>query len=55
MTMLSLARVVLLGLLLRSPGAVGELWRLAKQTKMASKRLGKALGELLTLTLDWME
>jgi adenosylhomocysteine nucleosidase len=45
----------LLWLLLRSPGSTGELWRLAKLSKMASKRLGKALGELLTLTLDWME
>jgi adenosylhomocysteine nucleosidase len=36
---------------LRSPGLAGELWRLAKHTRFAAGQLGKALGELLTLTL----
>jgi adenosylhomocysteine nucleosidase len=37
----------------RSPRLIGELWRLAGDTKRASQQLGKALGELLTLTLPW--
>ncbi len=36
-----------------SPGLVGELWRLARHTRVAADNLGKALGELLTLTLPW--
>jgi adenosylhomocysteine nucleosidase len=36
-----------------SPRLGGELWRLAKQTQHASEQLGKALGELLTLTLPF--
>jgi adenosylhomocysteine nucleosidase len=39
--------------MLRAPGLAGELWRLAKQTRLAADQLGKALGELLTLTLPW--
>lgn len=39
--------------LLRSPGMVPELLRLAKKTRFAGERLGVALGELLTLTLPW--
>jgi adenosylhomocysteine nucleosidase len=35
------------------PTLVGELWRLAGQTGLAAERLGKAVGELLTLTLPW--
>jgi adenosylhomocysteine nucleosidase len=42
-----------LGQVLRAPGLVGELWRLARQTRLAARQLGKALGELLTLTLPW--
>ncbi len=40
--------------LVRLPRLMGELLRLAKQTKAATRRLGLGLGELLTLTLDWM-
>ena len=36
---------------LRSPRLSAELWRLAKQTRLAGRRLATALGELLTLTL----
>jgi adenosylhomocysteine nucleosidase len=35
------------------PSLVGDLWRLAKQTRLAAERLGKAVGELLTITLPW--
>jgi adenosylhomocysteine nucleosidase len=42
-----------LGQLLRAPSLAGELWRLARQTRVAARQLGKALGELLTLTLSW--
>ncbi len=43
----------LLKLLVRSPGTIAELARLARQTRTAAEQLGKALGELLTLTLPW--
>lgn len=39
--------------LVRSPGLVGELLGLAQRAKAAGEPLGKALGELLTLTLPW--
>ena len=39
----------------RHPGMVPELWRLGRDTKRASLQLGLALGELLTLTLPWMD
>ena len=39
--------------LLTGPGLMGELRRLAKQTRLAAEQLGKAVGELLTLTLPW--
>ncbi len=39
---------------LRSPGLLGELGHLARQTKHAGQQLGLALGELLTLTLPWL-
>lgn len=39
--------------LLRSPGLAAELVRLASQSNYAAEQLGKALGELLTLTLPW--
>jgi hypothetical protein len=38
---------------LRSPGVMIELLRLARHTRLAGKQLGKALGELLTLTLPF--
>ena len=41
-----------LGLVLRRPTVIGELWQLARHTRHAAIQLGKALGELLTLTLD---
>src|SRR5439155_13321331 len=44
----------LLASVVRSPGVIKELWRLAKHTRFAAEQLGKALGELLTLTLPWM-
>jgi len=37
----------------RSPKLCGELFRLARQTRLAGDQLGKALGELLTLTLPF--
>jgi adenosylhomocysteine nucleosidase len=40
---------------LRRPGLVGQLWRLARDTQLASRQLARALGELLTLTLPWSE
>jgi hypothetical protein len=43
----------LMAMLARSPGTAGELWRLARATRVASRQLGKALGEILTLTLPW--
>jgi adenosylhomocysteine nucleosidase len=54
--LLSRGRVSLLRLsaaLATSPGLTRELWRLAKQTRLAADQLAKALGELLTLTLPW--
>jgi adenosylhomocysteine nucleosidase len=43
----------LLAALLGSPGMVGELWRLARDTRFAAGRLAVALGEVLTVTLPW--
>src|SRR6516165_1003223 len=40
--------------LARHPLMAGELWRLAGATRHAARELSKALGALLTLTLDWM-
>jgi hypothetical protein len=45
----------LLWALLRSPRLAGELWRLAGQTGTAARELGLGLGELLTLSLDWLK
>jgi len=42
-----------LAALARRPWLASELWRLARDTRLASAQLGKALGELLTLTLPW--
>ena len=39
--------------LTKTPSIVGELWRLARVTRMAAIQLQKALGQLLTLTLPW--
>jgi adenosylhomocysteine nucleosidase len=39
--------------LVSSPGLVGEMWRLARDTRIAARQLAAALGELLTLTLPW--
>ncbi|GIW81608.1 MAG: hypothetical protein KatS3mg105_3415 [Gemmatales bacterium] len=39
----------------RSPRVVVELWRLAKQTRLAADRLARVLGDLLTLTLTWAQ
>jgi adenosylhomocysteine nucleosidase len=39
--------------LARHPNMLPELMRLARDTKRASRQLGLALGELLTLTLPW--
>jgi adenosylhomocysteine nucleosidase len=41
--------------LARGPGLARELWRLARHTRLAAEQLGKALGELLTLTLPWSD
>jgi adenosylhomocysteine nucleosidase len=37
----------------KRPRLAGELWRLARHTRLASEQLAKAVGELLTLTLPW--
>jgi nucleoside phosphorylase len=42
-----------LAALVRSPRLGREVWRLARDTRLAAEQLGKALGELLTLTLPW--
>jgi adenosylhomocysteine nucleosidase len=39
--------------LLRAPGLGIEFARLAQRSRFAGEQLGKALGELLTLTLPW--
>jgi adenosylhomocysteine nucleosidase len=39
--------------LVRRPALVGELWRLARDTRHAARQLALGLGELLTLTLPW--
>ncbi|HEV3257630.1 MAG TPA: hypothetical protein VG013_12160 [Gemmataceae bacterium] len=36
-----------------SPRLAAELWRLARDTRMAAEQLRRALGEILTLTLSW--
>jgi adenosylhomocysteine nucleosidase len=43
----------LLLLVARRPRLVGELWSLARSTRFAGEQLQRALGELLTLTLEW--
>ena len=45
----------LVGSVLIRPWIIGELWRLARQTTYAAEQLGKALGELLTLTTPYGE
>ena len=45
----------LVGSVLIRPWIIGELWRLARQTTYAGQQLGKALGELLTLTTPYGE
>jgi adenosylhomocysteine nucleosidase len=45
----------LLAATVRSPGSISELWRLARATRHAGRQLALALGELLTLTLEWNE
>jgi hypothetical protein len=39
--------------ILRSPRFTGELWKVARQTRLASRQLNLALGELLTLSLPF--
>jgi adenosylhomocysteine nucleosidase len=41
--------------LLTRPWLAAELWRLGGATRTAARQLNLALGELLTLTLNWME
>jgi adenosylhomocysteine nucleosidase len=41
--------------LMRNPLLIGELWRLAGATRLAARQLSLALGEVLTLTLNWMD
>jgi adenosylhomocysteine nucleosidase len=45
----------LAGALLRRPALLTELWRLAEQTRRAARQLALGLGEVLTLTLPWMD
>jgi hypothetical protein len=42
-----------LNALVRAPSLGVEFGRLAKRSRFAADQLGKALGELLTLTLPW--
>jgi hypothetical protein len=54
-TLLSGGRVSpwrVLAALLAAPRLTAELWRLARHTRWAAKQLGKALEELLTVTLS---
>jgi adenosylhomocysteine nucleosidase len=39
--------------LVSRPRLVGEMWRLARNTRVAARQLAVALGEVLTLTLPW--
>jgi adenosylhomocysteine nucleosidase len=39
--------------LVRAPRLLPEMWRLGKDTALASRQLAIGLGELLTLTLPW--
>jgi adenosylhomocysteine nucleosidase len=58
LTLLSDGRVAplrVLAAVARSPGLVRELWQLAGKSRHAAGQLGKALGELLTITLPWAE
>ena len=48
------APVRLAGLVARRPALVGQLWTLARHTRLASRQLALALGELLTLTLPFV-
>lgn len=41
--------------LLLRPTLAGELYRLAGATRLAARQLSLALGEVLTLSLNWME
>lgn len=41
--------------LLKRPRLIGELMRLRRDTNLAAENLAHALGELLTMTLDWMD
>lgn len=43
------------GALLMRPWLVRDLWRLAGLTRLAARQLALALGELLTLSLKWMD
>ena len=55
-TLLAGGRVSVVRLLLQlvqAPSLLGELWRLARHTRIAARQLATALGELLTLTLPW--
>jgi adenosylhomocysteine nucleosidase len=45
----------LIGSVIIKPRLLGELWKLARQTTYAGEQLGKALGELLTLTLPYSD
>jgi adenosylhomocysteine nucleosidase len=45
--------LALLKTLTTTPRTAAELWRLARNTRLAAHQLGLALGELLTLTLPW--
>jgi adenosylhomocysteine nucleosidase len=55
-TLLAAGRVSpvrLLACIARRPSIIRELWSLARGTRLAAEQLQKALGELLTLTLEW--
>jgi adenosylhomocysteine nucleosidase len=39
----------------KRPRLVGELWGLARRSRTAAASLGRALGEVLTLTLPWAQ
>jgi len=57
-SLMSAAKVAPLRLaaaVIRRPRLTIELWDLARRSRLAADQLGKALGEVLTLTLPWMQ
>jgi adenosylhomocysteine nucleosidase len=49
----SVSPLAVVGAVATRPKMIGELWGLARSTRYAAEQLKTALGELLTLTLEW--